>query len=62
MTAPAMSRTVTEYGAVVTQSGNVWNRYGTREEAQAFVEAAPAPMHVVSRLVTGDTRTGWVTA
>lgn len=54
--------TRTEYAAVITQSGNVWNRYPTREAAQAFADDAPAAMHVVSRQVDGDTHTRWVRA
>lgn len=57
-----MTRTTTEYAAVFTHSGTVWDRWPTREQAQAFIDAAPAAMFVMSRQVDGDTHTQWVTA
>jgi hypothetical protein len=62
VTAEAIPRTVTQFAAVISSSGNVWDTYPTREAAQAFADAAPAPMHVAARQVTGDSHTRWVTA
>lgn len=57
-----LTRTRTEYAAAVTGSGNVWLRYWSRAEAQAFVDTAPVAMHVLSRLVDGESHGRWVMA
>lgn len=49
-----------EYGSVIQQSGNVWNKYRSIEEARAFIATAPAEMHVVVRWVKGDQHGPWV--
>jgi hypothetical protein len=62
MSTTTLTRTRTEYAAAITGSGNVWLTYGTREEAQAFIDAAPVPMHVLARTTSGDTHGAWVHA
>jgi hypothetical protein len=49
----------TEFGAVVSHSGNLWNKFRTHDAAQRFCDEAPAPMHVVCRQTNEDTHTPW---
>jgi hypothetical protein len=57
-----MTRATIEFAAAITGSGNVWLKFATREEAQAFIDQAPVAMHVLSRPVDGETHGRWVYA
>jgi hypothetical protein len=50
-----------EFGAA-TSTGNVHSRYWTRDEAQAFADDAPTPMHILARQTSGDAHGAWVHA
>jgi hypothetical protein len=57
-----LEATRTEYAAAITGSGNVWLTFPTRDEAQAFIDEAPVPMHVLARQACGETHGRWVHA
>jgi hypothetical protein len=51
-----------EYAAAITGSGNVWDRYPTRDQAQAFIDEAPVPMHILLRETDGERHGRWAHA
>ena len=48
-----------EYAAA-TSTGNVHRKYASREQAQAFIDEAPVPMHLLMRETGGERAGRWV--
>ena len=51
-----------EYAAAITGSGNVWLKGLTRDQAQAFIDQAPVPMHILLRETDGERHGRWAHA
>lgn len=51
---------VTEWAVIMERSGNVWNKYPSREAAQAFRDEIPdVGMYVATRQVVDGGRSDW---
>lgn len=50
----------TEWAVILERSGNIWNKYPSREAAQAFRDTVPdVDMYLASREVVAGGRSDW---